>query len=124
MGAALTINAAMALTSPALNDLPLGLGMMGGGLSLAALLALTVGWKVGLRDDADEIFDSFCIALGVAGLIGLVLAGVAWMAGALSWQVALGLACGLSWAMEEDAALIARCELTDILNESKRTKAP
>jgi len=76
LGAALLINATMAMLSPALNGLPLGLAMMGAGQSLAALLVVAVGWRIGLDEDADRHFDTFCQALAWAGVLGLLLAGI------------------------------------------------
>lgn len=70
----LLLNAGLALASPWLNGLPLGLSMMGGGMTLAALLVFGVAWHVGLSEQGERVFDVFCEALAWAGVLGMVLA--------------------------------------------------
>lgn len=54
--------------------LPAGLGMMGGGMSLAALLVLWAGWRSASSQDQDMVLEAFFGALTAAGCIGMVLA--------------------------------------------------
>jgi len=54
--------------------LPAGLGMMGGGMSLAALLVLWAGWRSARSLDQDAVLEAFFGALTAAGCIGMVFA--------------------------------------------------
>ena len=54
--------------------LPAGLGMMGGGMSLAALLVLWAGWRSARSADQDAVLEAFFGALTAAGCIGMVFA--------------------------------------------------
>ncbi|MFT3858479.1 MAG: Wzy polymerase domain-containing protein [Aquabacterium sp.] len=55
-------------------ELPAGLGMMGGSLSLAGALALWAGWRSGRSPRREAMLDVFFGALALAGVIGMVLA--------------------------------------------------
>jgi O-antigen ligase len=71
----LVINALEAFGSSfAWGALPGGLGLMGGGMSLAALIALRAGWRSGQSPMRDAVLDVFFGSLTVAGVIGMVLA--------------------------------------------------
>ncbi|MDE2402876.1 MAG: O-antigen ligase C-terminal domain-containing protein [Burkholderiales bacterium] len=72
--AVLLLNAGLALISPVTNGLPWGLAAMGGGMLLSASLLVLIGWRVGLTDQAERVFDTFCEALAWAGLLGMLLA--------------------------------------------------
>lgn len=56
--------------------LPVGLSLMGGGMSLAALLALRSGWAQGQAACRDTMAELLFGALAVAGGVGLLLAAV------------------------------------------------
>ena len=80
--------AVAAVGSHVLGTLPLGLSMMGCGLSLAALLALQSGWWQGRSAHRDGVAELFFGALAVAGGVGLMLGAVqvfmpAWADGTL-----------------------------------------
>lgn len=70
----LALQAALAAWSSAGGLLPAGLGMMGAGLCLAALLAVLGGWRAGRGPAQHGVADVFFGALAVAGVIGMVLA--------------------------------------------------
>jgi O-antigen ligase len=53
--------------------LPGGLGLMGGGMSLAALVALRAGWRSGQSGQRDAVLDVFFGALTIAGVLGMAL---------------------------------------------------
>lgn len=59
-----------------MGPLPTGLSLMGGGMSLAASLALLSGWRQGRSAGRDMIGTLFFGALAVAGGMGLVLAAI------------------------------------------------
>lgn len=61
-------------SSFAWGQLPAGLGMMGGGMALAAMLVLWTGWRCGVSSERELILEAFFGALAAAGLIGIVLA--------------------------------------------------
>ncbi|MCH8178833.1 MAG: O-antigen ligase C-terminal domain-containing protein [Proteobacteria bacterium] len=71
MSLVLVLQAAQALWAGANGPVPLGLGLMGGGLALGALLALHGGWHAGASGEA--LPTRFFAGLTAAGLIGLVL---------------------------------------------------
>ncbi len=72
--AALGIIGAAAAWSSTMGHLPGGLGMMGCGMSLAAIVALEAGWRHGQHANADTVAEVFFGALATAGAIGMVLA--------------------------------------------------
>ncbi len=73
--AVLLIVAAEALGSAFVwGQLPAGLGMMGSGMSLAALLVLWAGWRSASSQDQDMVLEAFFGALTAAGCVGMVLA--------------------------------------------------
>ncbi len=72
----LAVLAAAAFGSWMFGTLPIGLGMMGGGLSLAALLVFHSGWRQGRAVTRDGIAELFFAALAAAGAVGLLLAAV------------------------------------------------
>ncbi|MBI2733245.1 MAG: pilin glycosylation ligase domain-containing protein [Aquabacterium sp.] len=75
LSAVLLIVAAEALGSAFVwGQLPAGLGMMGSGMSLAALLVLWAGWRSACSQDQDAVLEAFFGALTLAGCIGMVLA--------------------------------------------------
>jgi len=74
MSVVLGIVAAQALLAGTLGPIPLGLGLMGGGMALGALLALHGGWRSGLRGDLVPAL--FFGALASAGGLGLLLSVV------------------------------------------------
>ncbi|MGC4062450.1 MAG: Wzy polymerase domain-containing protein [Aquabacterium sp.] len=53
--------------------LPGGLGLMGAGMSLAAMVALRAGWRSGQSNQRDAVLDVFFGALTIAGVLGMVL---------------------------------------------------
>jgi O-antigen ligase len=55
-------------------ELPAGLGLMGGGMSLAAALTLWAGWRGGHGEQREDVQEVFFGALTVAGCVGMVLA--------------------------------------------------
>lgn len=73
LAGALIINAASAIHSTMFGDLPAGLAMMGAGMSLVALLAVSAGWYTGQLANRDAIFDLFAAAICLAGTLGMVL---------------------------------------------------
>lgn len=56
--------------------LPAGLGLMGGGMALGALLTLRAGWRAGQSLDRNTIAETFFGALTAAGIVGM---GLAWV---------------------------------------------
>ncbi|KGM42204.1 hypothetical protein JY96_14100 [Aquabacterium sp. NJ1] len=75
LSAVLLILAAEALGSAFVwGQLPAGLGMMGSGMSLAALLVLWAGWRSASSQDQDAVLEAFFGALTAAGCVGMVLA--------------------------------------------------
>lgn len=72
----LAVLAAAAFGSGVFGTLPTGLSLMGGGMSLAALLAFHSGWRQGRSVTRDGIAELFFGALAVAGGLGLLLAAV------------------------------------------------
>jgi hypothetical protein len=75
VSAVFLIHAAAALGSAFVwGDLPIGLGLMGGGMSLAGWLALRAGWRSGQAPRRDLVLDVFFGALTLAGALGMVLA--------------------------------------------------
>jgi O-antigen ligase len=54
--------------------LPAGLGLMGGGMALGALLTLRAGWRAGQSLNRLAIAETFFGALTAAGVVGMVLA--------------------------------------------------
>lgn len=54
-------------------DLAGGLGLMGGFMSLGALLVLRAGWRSGQSPHRDDVLDVFFGSLALAGVIGLAL---------------------------------------------------
>lgn len=72
----LGVLAAAAFGSGLFGTLPGGLSLMGGGLSLAALLAFHSGWRQGRAATRDGSAELFFGALAVAGGVGLLLAAV------------------------------------------------
>lgn len=54
--------------------LPAGLGLMGGGMALGALLTLRAGWRAGQSLGRLAIAEAFFGALTAAGVVGMVLA--------------------------------------------------
>ena len=72
----LAVLAAAAFGSGVFGTLPAGLSLMGGGMSLAALLAFHSGWRQGRSVTRDGIAELFFGALAVAGSLGLLLAAV------------------------------------------------
>lgn len=73
LAGALIINAASAIHSTVFGDLPAGLAMMGAGMSLVALLAVSAGWYSGQLANRDALFDLFAAAICLAGTLGMVL---------------------------------------------------
>jgi O-antigen ligase len=76
LSAVLLTQAAMALWAGAFSPLPLGLGLMGGGMALAAALAAWAGWRVGHATERDTLSALFFGGLAVAGLAGACLAAI------------------------------------------------
>lgn len=72
----LGVLAACAFGSGLFGALPGGLSLMGGGMSLAALLAFHSGWRQGRAVTRDGVAELFFGALAVAGGVGLLLAAV------------------------------------------------
>lgn len=72
----LAVLAAAAFGSGVFGTLPAGLSLMGGGMSLAALLAFHSGWRQGRSVTRGGIAELFFGALAVAGGLGLLLAAV------------------------------------------------
>ena len=77
MSAVLLLQAGQALWAGVTGPVPLGLGLMGGGLALGALLALHGGWRAGSgagpNTDEHTLPTLFFGGLALAGLIGLLL---------------------------------------------------
>ncbi len=71
--AVLGLNAALAVQSSAMGDLPAGLAMMGAGSCGAALVVTWAGWQSGQQSQRDTVFDLFAGALCLAGFLGVVL---------------------------------------------------
>jgi O-antigen ligase len=69
----LLIQAAQAAWAGLFSPLPIGLGLMGGGMALAALLAACSGWRVGTGPQRDVGGTMFFGALAAAGGVGLAL---------------------------------------------------
>jgi len=76
VGAMLLVQATLALSAGAFSPLPLGLGLMGGGMALAALLTLCMGWRLGCGPERKQGASAFFGALAVAGGVGLLLSVV------------------------------------------------
>ena len=75
MSVLLLVQAAQALWAGMASPVPLGLGLMGGGLALGALLALHGGWRAGssAASGADTLPMLFFGGLALAGAVGLLL---------------------------------------------------
>jgi O-antigen ligase len=73
---ALLMHAGLAASSGLVGQLAGGLSMMGTGMSLAALLALRTGWRVGLGPARELAAEVFFGALALAGVLGMALAWV------------------------------------------------
>lgn len=77
LAAVFLIHAALAFGSGLLwGELPLGLALMGGGMSLAGWLALRAGWRSGQSPQREGVLDVFFGALTLAGVLGMALAVV------------------------------------------------
>lgn len=74
LGAVLLIQASLALWAGAFSPVPLGLGLMGGGMALAAALAVWSGWRVGGSPDRGALSSLFFGGVAVAGAVGTLLA--------------------------------------------------
>lgn len=72
----LLTQAALALWAGVFSPLPLGLGLMGGGMTLAAALAAWSGWRAGSSPERETLGALFFGGLAVAGVIGALLAAV------------------------------------------------
>jgi O-antigen ligase len=72
--AALLTLAGLALWAGAFGPVPLGLGLMGGGMALAAALAAWSGWRAGCSAERDTLSALFFGGLAVAGVAGTLLA--------------------------------------------------
>jgi len=72
----LLIQAALALWAGVFSPVPLGLGLMGGGMAMAAALAAWSGWRTGGSAERSTLAGLFFAALAVAGLAGTLLAMV------------------------------------------------
>lgn len=72
--AVLLTQAGMALWAGVFSPLPLGLGLMGGGMALAAALAAWSGWRAGGSPERDTLSAFFFGGLAVAGVAGTLLA--------------------------------------------------
>lgn len=70
----LLTQAALALWAGAFSPVPLGVGLMGGGMALAACLALWSGWRAGGSPERDTLSALFFGGLAVAGATGTLLA--------------------------------------------------
>ena len=70
----LLIQAVMALWAGAFSPVPLGLGLMGGGMALAAALAAWSGWRAGGSSERATLSALFFGGLAVAGAAGTLLA--------------------------------------------------
>lgn len=70
----LLTQAALALWAGAFSPVPLGLGLMGGGMALAAALAAWSGWRAGGSSERDTLAALFFGGLAVAGVAGSLLA--------------------------------------------------
>lgn len=70
----LLIQAALALWAGVFSPVPLGLGLMGGGMAMAAALAAWSGWRTGGSAERGTLAGLFFGALAVAGLAGTLLA--------------------------------------------------
>lgn len=71
--AVLALTALQALASVVWGQLPLGLGLMGAGMSASAMAALHTGWACGLGPRRDGVLDVFFGALAVAGVLGMAI---------------------------------------------------
>jgi O-antigen ligase len=76
LSAVLLINATLALGSGLFGRLAGGLSLMGGGMSLAAFLALQAGWRAGQGPARELAAEVFFGALALAGVIGMALGWV------------------------------------------------
>ena len=76
LSAVLLTQAGLALWAGAFSPLPLGLGLMGGGMALAAALAAWAGWRAGHSPERDGLSSLFFGGLAVAGLVGACLAAI------------------------------------------------
>lgn len=74
LSSVLLIQAALALWAGAFSPVPLGLGLMGGGMALAAALAAWSGWRAGGSTERDTLSALFFGGLAVAGAAGTLLA--------------------------------------------------
>ena len=72
--AVLLIQAALALWAGAFSPVPIGLGLMGAGMALAAALAAWSGWRAGGSTERETLSALFFGGLAVAGLAGTLLA--------------------------------------------------
>ena len=70
----LLTQAAMALWAGVFSPVPLGLGLMGGGMALAAALAAWSGWRIGGSAERSDLAALFFGGLAVAGAAGTLLA--------------------------------------------------
>ena len=70
----LLTQAALALWAGVFSPVPLGLGLMGGGMALAAALAAWSGWRTGGSAERSSLSALFFGALALAGAAGTLLA--------------------------------------------------
>lgn len=70
----LLIQASLALWAGVFSPVPLGLGLMGGGMALAAALAAWSGWRAGGSAERSTLSALFFGGLAVAGAAGTLLA--------------------------------------------------
>ena len=74
LSAVLLTQASLALWAGVFDAAPLGLGLMGGGMALAAALAVWSGWRTGGSAERGRLSALFFGALTAAGAVGTVLA--------------------------------------------------
>ncbi len=71
--AVLAVVAIEAMGSVLWGHLPLGLGLMGAGMSVAAMVVMQAGWVCGLSERRNALLDTFFTALMTAGLTGMAV---------------------------------------------------